>query len=158
MASRSQQRRCTLHVTRLEDRTVPATHIYTNAGVTFNWSEAANWDAAGAPTTGEVGGTIVVFPLAGTPSNQDIVGLVIARINFTNTGNTVTLVQPLGIDGGAATTNLQNTIGSKVSSLAMRQLEGSHHAQHPRCPGGMCHVRVGAGARPRGRIRPCRTG
>jgi len=88
-----------LSVECLEDRSVPATHTYTNAGVTFNWSETANWDAAGKPTTGEAGVIIVVFPLAGTPSNQDIAGLVIDRINFTNTGNVVTLVDPLGLNG-----------------------------------------------------------
>lgn len=112
-------------LSQLEDRSVPATHTYTNAGATFNWSEPANWDAAGVPTTGEAGGTIVTFPGA-VPSNQDIVGLVIARINFTSGGNSVTVVTPLGINGGAALTNIQNTTGSNTITGGTINLSGAN--------------------------------
>src|SRR5688572_2545003 len=97
----------------LEDRTVPAVHTYDNGGATFNWSDAGNWDAAGVPTTGEAGGTIVVFPFAGVTSNQNIPGLVIDRIDFTNTNNTVTLVQPLGLSGQTAI-QLTNAAGANT--------------------------------------------
>ncbi len=37
----------------LESRITPAVHTWTNTGLSDNWSDINNWDAAGVPTTGE---------------------------------------------------------------------------------------------------------
>ena len=106
-------RRLTLDT--LETRITPAVHTWDNGGATNNWSDAGNWDAVGVPTTGEAGGTIVVIPINDSTINQDIVGLVIGQLQFTNPGSsTLTIVTPLGIDGTAASTNVLNSSGTNV--------------------------------------------
>ena len=94
----------------LEDRTVPATHTYTNGGAFIFWTDAGNW-SGGAPAVGEAPLVILNFPGTGVASTQNIgPGLVINQINFTGTTNTVTLAQPLGLDGSTGT-QLVNTFG-----------------------------------------------
>src|SRR5437870_281774 len=65
--------RC-FHLEELEDRTVPATHIWSGATSGGVWSTAANWNG-GKPTNNEVGGTIVQFNGA-VDSTDDIATLL----------------------------------------------------------------------------------
>ncbi len=93
-----------LRVETLEDRAVPATVTWDNGGGTFNWSEAANWNNNIAPVNGD---TVVL--IGNYTTFQDIPGLVLNQIQFTNSSAaTLTLNTPLGIDGVAATNNIVN--------------------------------------------------
>ncbi len=116
--------RTRLRVESLEDRTVPFVHTWTDGSFfTNNWSDAANWNG-GVPTTGELGGTIVVFPTGDLSINQDIPGLVVDRIDFTSTGNTLTLGVPLGLNGTAF--NHITSIGANtISGVGSINLTGA---------------------------------
>src|SRR5687768_7653469 len=78
----------------LESRLAPAVHTRDGGAASDKWSEAANWDAAGIPTSGEADGTIVLFG-TGSPSFQNIPGLVVDEIIFNSDNNTLTLLDPL---------------------------------------------------------------
>ena len=71
----------------LEDRLAPATHTWTGLSATSsNWSDAANWDAAGAPVTGTLDNQLV-FPAAARQSNtNDLNNLFATSIQFTAPG------------------------------------------------------------------------
>ncbi len=117
-------RRLTLDT--LETRITPAVHTWDNGGATNNWSDAGNWDAVGVPTTGEAGGTVVVIPINDSTINQDIAGLVIGQLQFTNPGSsTLTVVTPLGIDGSTATNNVVNASGTNVVTGSSLNLTGT---------------------------------
>jgi hypothetical protein len=98
-------------VTVLEDRATPATHTWTGAGATDNWSDAGNW-SGGVPTSGEPGGTVVVFDTVvstrGTPASvQDIPGLVLDQLRFDPGSRvSVSVVANLGISGQTLTDNV----------------------------------------------------
>ena len=94
----------------LEDRLTPATHVYTNLGSTFNWSEAANW-SGGVPTSNESGGTIVEFG-NGITSVMNISGLVVDEIRFLAGGNTIRLDNRLRLRTSVRTTNISNPSGN----------------------------------------------
>ena len=103
-----------LHLEVLEDRLAPATHTWTNTLGTGNWSDPGNW-TGGKPTTGESGGTIVVFgTVAGQlTSTQNIAGLVVDQIQFTtHPGNTINLTtQNLGLNGANMLNNITDSTG-----------------------------------------------
>ena len=100
----------------LEERVVPAIHTWSNAGATHNWSESGNWAGSSPPTTGEAGGTIVVLPINDPLMIQDIAGLVVQRVNFTNTGvATLTMTTPLGIDSTSLNLSLVSSGTNTVS-------------------------------------------
>ena len=110
----------------LEARITPATHTWTNLGPTNNWSDAGNWGVTGVPTTGEAGGTLVVIPINDSTINQDIVGLVIGQLQFSNPGSsTLTVVTPLGLDGSTATNNVVNSSGTNTVTGSALNLTGS---------------------------------
>lgn len=92
----------------LDERVVPATHTWTHGGTTNNWSEVANWDV-GPPNSGD---DIVILPRNDTMV-QDIPSLIVAQIQFANTGSaTLTLATPLGINPSqTAVPNISNTNG-----------------------------------------------
>jgi fibronectin-binding autotransporter adhesin len=124
------RRRVTPRVEALEDRLAPAVHTW-DAGSPFTpfWSDAANWGATGVPTTGEADGTIVVIPINKTPSIQDITGLVIDQLQFTNSGfATVTLATPLGIDGSVIFNNIVSTSTSGLNTITGSSLTLSGNA------------------------------
>ena len=100
-------------VTNLEDRAVPATHTWTDASPsTNNWSDPLNW-AGGVPTSGESGGTIVVFAVADQSSTMNIPNLVVDQIKFTATGGTrITLDFSLTVDADQLNTNIASTAGN----------------------------------------------
>ena len=106
--------RALLQLVALEDRLVPATHTWTNAAGTDLWSNALNW-TGGKPTTGETGGTIVVFGTVATQlaSTQDIAGLSVDQIQFTkNPGTTINLTtQNLGLNGANLVSNILDSTG-----------------------------------------------
>ena len=68
------------------------------------WSNAANW-IGGAPTSGELGGTIVQFG-ANTTSTMDIAGLAVDEIHFTGANNTISGTTALTIDGSNLVQNI----------------------------------------------------
>ncbi|QEL16257.1 beta strand repeat-containing protein [Limnoglobus roseus] len=107
--------RTTLSLQPLEAREVPATHIWTGANGNF-WNDNGNW-TGGKPTTGEVGGTVVQL---GTNTNtfQNIPNLNVDQLVFTNNGSaTLTLLQPLGLDGSlvSISKNVINPAGTTNS-------------------------------------------
>ena len=96
----------------LEDRSVPATHVWSGA-VNANWSTAGNWSSGGVPTSNEAGGTIVEIPIDDLTINQNIPNLTIAELRFTNPGSsTLTLVEPLTINTNAAPNNIVSNGGT----------------------------------------------
>jgi autotransporter-associated beta strand protein len=111
----------------LESRLAPAVHTWDDGSLsTNNWSDAANWDATGVPTTGEAGGTIVVIPINDASSYQNIAGLVINQILFMNSGSaTVTLLTPLGIDGSVSHFNIFSTSGANTITGSSLTLSGA---------------------------------
>jgi fibronectin-binding autotransporter adhesin len=111
----------------LESRLAPAVHTWDDGSLsTNNWSDAANWDATGVPTTGEVGGTIVIIPINDPTSFQDIAGLVINQILFMNSGSaTVTLLTPLGIDGSVSHFNIFSASGTNTITGSSLTLSGA---------------------------------
>ena len=111
---------------RLEDRAVPASHLWNDLGATNNWSDAGNW-TGGIPTNGEVGGTIVVIPINDATCNQDIAGLVLNKLQFTNAGSsTITLNKALTISGDIITNNVVNSSGAnKITGAFDLQLGGT---------------------------------
>src|SRR3954468_21712941 len=100
----------------LEVRLAPATHTWTGGSLVSGfWSDPTNWDAAGVPTTGEKGGTLVQIPVNDTSMIQNITGLVIDRIQFTNSGSsTLTLKSALGINGGGTSGDIVNSSGANT--------------------------------------------
>jgi autotransporter-associated beta strand protein len=77
----------------LESRLAPATHAWTGgAGVgNLDWSNASNW-TNGVPTSGESGGTLLVFPTvaAGLKTTvDDLPALTVDKITFSDGGYTV---------------------------------------------------------------------
>jgi len=98
----------------LEDRCVPATHVWTGALTpgNLNWSPATNW-SGGAPTSNELGGTFVTI---GNQTNaiQDINGLVINQLAFTSNNFTLTLAQDLRFPDSTARSTLVSTGGTKT--------------------------------------------
>ena len=92
-----------LRVEQLEDRTTPVANVHTWIGLsspfTPNWSDAGNWNG-GVPTTGESGGTVVVFNTAVPNTVQDITGLVVDQLRFDPGASvTLTLGTTLGVNG-----------------------------------------------------------
>jgi len=77
------------------------------------WHDAANW-TNGKPVSGEPGGTVLYFGLAGygISSIDDISGLIVDEIVFTRTGNVV--------GGGGASPGLtfSDTLTTQVSNVA----------------------------------------
>jgi hypothetical protein len=72
----------------LEDRLVPATHVWIGPASGGLWSNAANW-TNGTPQSGEAGGTIVQFN-GGIDSIQDFNSfMAVDQIHFTAGGNTI---------------------------------------------------------------------
>ena len=92
--------RTRLHAERLEDRSTPATHTWVGlSNLSDHWSDSLNW-SGGVPTTGEPGGTIVVFNTVEPNTIQDIRGLVIDQLRFDRGSDvTLTLTEDLGISG-----------------------------------------------------------
>jgi hypothetical protein len=116
--TRSQRLRQRWALEALENRVTPALHVWTDGGFTNNWSDAGNWDAAGVPTAGEPGGTIVRFPRGDATCIQDIVNLVVDRVEFTDfPGTVITLQELLVIDGSNLAENLTATTSSGQSRL-----------------------------------------
>ncbi|HEV8268824.1 MAG TPA: hypothetical protein VGR00_11335, partial [Thermoanaerobaculia bacterium] len=95
-----------------------ATHLWVGpAG--GNWSTPANWVGMAPPTSGEMGGTVVVF-VSGSSSVANIAGLVVDQIAFTGSGNTINATTPLTLATGdtsptIADANGGNTIADTVS-------------------------------------------
>ncbi len=69
------------------------------------WSNAANWNGASKPTSGEPGGTIVKFG-SNTTSTMDIAGLTIDQIDFTGANNTINGSTTLTVNGAILTDNV----------------------------------------------------
>lgn len=82
-----------------------------------DWSNPAYW-AGGVPTTGETGGTIVVFG-SGTTSTMNIPGLVVDQIEFTGSGNTIGGTTTLGVNGSALIQNIVNDAGSNTLATTL---------------------------------------
>jgi autotransporter-associated beta strand protein len=104
----------------LEDRLAPATHTWTGlSAVSSNWSDAANWDAAGAPVTSSLDNQLV-FPAAARQSNtNDLNNLFASSIQFTAPGyvlggNVIAL-------GGDTTISAANTSGTNTIALPIDQ-------------------------------------
>lgn len=114
--SRSRYHRHLLNLERLEDRTVPATHVWQGPVSGGLWSNAANW-TNGVPTANEAGGTIVQFD-GGITSTMNIVGLEVDEIVFTAGGNTILGTTTLTIDGSGAVDNVLNT-GDNLLDFSM---------------------------------------
>lgn len=89
-----------------------STHTWTGAGDGLNWSDAANW-TGGAPTSGEPGGTILVFG-TGVTTNDNIAGLIVDQLHFTTTGNAVSATVALTLRGGVAASQVLNDTGSNT--------------------------------------------
>lgn len=71
---------------RLENRRVPATHVWTGASTTSsNWSDTGNW-SGGAPSAAEAGAALIFPTAARTVNFNDIAGLTIGSIQFTSSG------------------------------------------------------------------------
>jgi autotransporter-associated beta strand protein len=113
-AARAQPYRPALEA--LEDRLVPATHIWQGPATGGLWSQAANW-IGGVPTTGEAGGTIVQFN-GGIDSTDDVAGLVVDQIHFTAGGNTIRGTTTLGLDGSKLD-NLLNDSGTNTLDASL---------------------------------------
>jgi|GEM_PF-2546934 len=94
-----------LQVEILEDRVVPATRTWDDQGATYNWSEAANWSDNTAPVFGDT----VILPSAFN-YNQDIIGLVLEQLQFTNGSGTaiLSLNTPLSILGSSPSQDIVN--------------------------------------------------
>jgi hypothetical protein len=102
----------------LEDRVVPATHIWQGPASGGLWSNAANW-SGGVPTTGEAGGTFVQFN-GNIDSTDDIANLTVDQVHFTNGGNTIRgLGTALGING------LNNLQGDLQNDTGVNTLDAS---------------------------------
>ena len=69
----------------LEDRWVPATHVWIGPHAGGLWNNAGNW-TNGQPTSGEAGGTVLQFNEENS-STDNIPGLVIDQLHFTGGGN-----------------------------------------------------------------------
>src|SRR5262249_11957878 len=110
-----------LHLETLEDRTTPAVHTWTHGGTTANWSDSANWDANGVPTSAEPGGTVVVFSTGDLTPVMNITGLVVDQIRFTSAGNKINLSKPLALNGNLLTPNILNTTGNNIIASATPQ-------------------------------------
>jgi autotransporter-associated beta strand protein len=93
-----------------------STHTWTGA-VNQSWSVAGNW-TGGAPTSGELGGTVVSFP-AGSTSTMDVRGLVVDQINFTGSGSTIGGSTPLGIDGAQFITDVNDANGGNTIAVGL---------------------------------------
>ncbi|HEV8269627.1 MAG TPA: hypothetical protein VGR00_15395 [Thermoanaerobaculia bacterium] len=76
------------------------------------WSNGANWDT-GVPTSGEMGGTIVAFA-SNVVSTQNIAGLVVDRIVFFGSGNTIHGSTPLGLRSTVITNNISDSSGGNT--------------------------------------------
>jgi autotransporter-associated beta strand protein len=77
----------------LEDRLTPATHLWTGAAGAgdLTWSNPTNWNG-GVPTSGEAGGTILIFPATATAlkaTTDDLTSLAADQIIFQDSGYTV---------------------------------------------------------------------
>src|SRR5439155_997591 len=66
----------------LECRRLLATHVWSGGGDGVHWSNAGNW-TGGTPTSAEAGGTIVQMG-GGFISTDDIAGLVVDQLHFTD--------------------------------------------------------------------------
>src|SRR5262245_52846928 len=94
----------------LEGRLAPATHTWTGASMTSNnWSDAGNW-SGGAPSTSESSINLIFPNAAQLTSNNDITGLTVASIQFSQitgqydlTGNAITLAGDTTISDHAST-------------------------------------------------------
>lgn len=69
------------------------------------WSNAANWSEGSKPTSGEPGGTVVVFG-SNTTSSMDIPGLVVDEVRFTGANNTIKGTTGLTISGSTLIVNI----------------------------------------------------
>ncbi len=77
--------RTTFHLTRLEDRCVPAAATWTGGGADNKWSTAANWAGNHAPAPGDD----VVFPAGAArldSVNDSVVAFVLASLSVTGAG------------------------------------------------------------------------
>ena len=94
-----------------------AIHTWTGLGGNALWSTAANWNG-GKPTTGESGGTTVIFN-SNVTSTMDVAGLVVDLVEFIGSGNTVNGTTTLGINGDNLTVNIQNDSGTNTLSASL---------------------------------------
>lgn len=87
------------------------------------WSSAANWNG-GVPTSGEAGGTVVIFG-TNTSSVMDINGLTVNGIQFTAGGNIINgNGTTLTLNTASVTNNIDadgatNTIGGTIAATAL---------------------------------------
>jgi autotransporter-associated beta strand protein len=120
-----------LRVEVLEDRVVPATRTWDNGGVTYNWSEAANWDNDIAPVSGD---TVVLTGNYNTI--QNIAGLELSQLQFQNSSAaTLSLATPLGLNGSQADDILNGNNGNNTITGSSINLTGS-----------LCGITVNGGA------------
>lgn len=75
----------------LEDRLVPAFHVWNAAGGNTNWSNPNNWQGDVAPVNGEAGDIQLLFPANALnfATMDDIPGLRVNEILFTGSGYAV---------------------------------------------------------------------
>ncbi len=103
----------------LETRIVLATHTWIGPTSGALWNNAANWNG-GVPTTGENGGTIVVFN-TNISSTDNISGLILDEIHFLAGGNTVNggPGYSLGLTGAFLTNNLLSDAGTNTFASSL---------------------------------------
>jgi fibronectin-binding autotransporter adhesin len=102
-------------VTVLEDRTTPATHLWTGGGATNNWSDAGNWFDGDAPRTNVSEGIIIVFNTVVPLSVQDFPDLVIDRLRFDAGADVeLSLAQNLGLAGNKLDKNIIDETGTNA--------------------------------------------
>src|SRR4051794_14602352 len=91
-------------VTRLEDRTVPATHTWTAAGGNGLWSKAWNWDNTAPPAaegTGAASNVILIFPaVANKATTQDVEGLIVDQLQLNADGYSIQVGQEFTFRNG----------------------------------------------------------
>ena len=103
-----------LGVEPLEERWVPATHIWIGAASGGLWNAAGNW-TNGLPTNGEAGGTILQFN-GNIDSTNNLAGLVIDQLHFTSGNNSIRGADgiTLGIAGNHLTNNILSDTGANT--------------------------------------------
>jgi autotransporter-associated beta strand protein len=105
----------------LEQRLLLATHTWIG-NVNNNWSNAGNW-TGGAPTSGEPGGTLIVFNSTDSTVIQNIASLKVDKITFAaGSAITLTLQQDLTLDGSVSPINIEQD--SNANSIIP---DGTHH-------------------------------
>jgi autotransporter-associated beta strand protein len=109
----------------LEDRTAPATHVWSGA-TSGLMSLDANWSSGGHPVNGENGAIILVFPNTATTFKvtDDIAGLNVDQIRFTGAASGYVISGATGgvtlnLTGAAANQpNIDDQVGSNTFSAS----------------------------------------